>query len=127
MAEVAAESSEAYSSEAEADPFDSWPREDEQLEAEFVEEEAEAADATGAALAAEAPDIEGEAEQPAAWVLWKAAVCGWSVEQVGRWLRDEVEAAVATGLADPALIALFAEQEIDCSSCGRRTSATPSA
>ena len=39
------------------------------------------------------------------------AVRGWSVEQVGRWLRGEVEAVVAPNLAD--LAALFAEQEID--------------
>ena len=70
-----------------------------------------AADAAGAAPAAGAP--EGEAEQPAAAAHPEAAVRGGSVEQVGRWLRGEVEAAAAPGLADPALVALFAEQEVD--------------
>ena len=69
-----------------------------------------AADAAGAAPAAGAP--EGEAEQPAAAALPEAAVRGWSVEQVGRWLRGEVEAAAAPGLADPALVARFAQQEV---------------
>jgi hypothetical protein len=54
---------------------------------------------------------EVEAEQPAVGVLSEVAVRGWSVEQVGRWLRGEVEAVVAPHLAD--LAALFAEQEID--------------
>jgi hypothetical protein len=59
-----------------------------------------------------APEV--EAEQPAAGVLSEAAVRGWLVEQVGRWLRGEVEVAAAPSLADPpALVALFAEHEID--------------